>query len=174
MGNTLFEFDKVLRLPESLRAELQRVHGRLLRECELSKVLKTENGILISVGDVVTYTLLKHGFSPKVAVVDYKTKRENIELEEIKNFGDIVYCVRNPPGTITPEFAKRIKDAINHDGNVRLEVDGEEDLGVIPAVIYAPVGGIVIYGMPDTGLVLLKVTDDDKKSALEIVRNMEV
>ena len=41
-------------------------------------------------------------------------------------------------------------------------------------MIYAPVGGIVIYGMPDTGLVLLKVTDDDKKSALEIVRNMEV
>ncbi len=174
MGNMLSEFDKVLKLPENLRAELQKVHGRLLRECELSKVLKTENGILISVGDVVTYTLLKHGFSPKVAVVDYKTKRENIELEEIKNFGDIVYRVKNPPGTITPDFAKRIRDAINYVGNVRVEVDGEEDLGVIPAVIYAPVGGIVIYGMPNTGLVLLKVTDDDKKSALEIVRNMEV
>ena len=53
-------------------------------------------------------------------------------------------------------------------------MDGEEDLAVLPAVILAPQGAIVIYGMPNTGLVIITVNDEHRRNALAIVEKMEV
>ncbi len=165
------ELDKPLILPNNLRAELKKVHGELVREQELASILAGK--FVITVGDVVTFTLLKLGLKPNIAIVDYKTKREKIEFEEIKKFGDVIYAVKNPAGSITPELWNAIKSAIELKKNVRLDVDGEEDLAVIPAVILAPLGAIVIYGIPNTGLVVLEIKEEDKKTAQQIIENME-
>jgi len=53
-------------------------------------------------------------------------------------------------------------------------VCGEEDLATIPAVVYAPIGSIVIYGQPKEGVVLIKVTPETKLRFAEMLRNMEV
>ncbi len=166
------ELDKPLRLPASLRPELQRVHGELVPEDELKE--KLSGKIVIAVGDVVTYTLLRMHIAPKVAIVDYRTKREDVVFEEIRKFGEEVYRVRNPAGYITPELWNAVKKAIESPGKVRIDVDGEEDLAVIPAVLFAPEGAIVIYGMPNTGVVSITVNEEHKRNARRIIEQMEV
>jgi uncharacterized protein (UPF0218 family) len=44
-------------------------------------------------------------------------------------------------------------------------VDGEEDLAVIPLVIAAPNGAIVLYGQPHQGVILRRVDFEAKKTA---------
>ncbi|TOF02143.1 DUF359 domain-containing protein, partial [Vibrio parahaemolyticus] len=61
----------------------------------------------------------------------------------------------NPPGTITEELLDAIIKAyeINKTGNkVLIVVDGEEDLAVLPCVITAPPGTVVLYGQPGEGV----------------------
>jgi hypothetical protein len=48
-------------------------------------------------------------------------------------------------------------------------VDGEEDLAVIPLVIAAPDGIIVIYGQPGEGIVLNEVDEGAKAKAAEML-----
>ena len=166
------ELGKPLRLPSSLRPELQRVHGELVPEEELKE--KLSGKIVIAVGDVVTHTLLKMHIAPKVAIVDYRTKRGEVVLDNIRSFGEEVYSVRNPPGYITPELWSAVKKAIESPKKVRIDVDGEEDLAVLPAVLFAPKGAIVIYGMPNTGVVSITVNDEHKRNARRIIEQMEV
>ncbi len=172
MVNMHSELDKVLHLPEELRAELKKVHGKIVSEGLLRELL--EDRYIITVGDVVTDTLLKLGIEPNVAVVDYKTKRNAVEYERVIRFGKKVMSVHNPPGTITPELWSSLKKAIQEEKSVRIDVDGEEDLAVIPAVLFAPQGAMVIYGIPNTGLAVIEVTDEDKKNAIRIIEKMEV
>jgi len=43
-------------------------------------------------------------------------------------------------------------------------VDGEEDLAVIPCVLMAPEGSLILYGQPGEGVVLVE-TDKVKETA---------
>ncbi len=172
MANTLSELDKPLILPQKLRAELRKIYGEIKSEEELTALL--HGRIFYSVGDVVTYTLLKLNLLPNVAIVDYRTKRENVNFDLIRKFGEEIMEVRNPPGTITPELWHAIKIAIISEKRVRIDVRGEEDLAVIPVVYFSPMGAIVIYGMPYTGLVALEVNDVHKRNVAKIIEEMEV
>ncbi|AGB04371.1 hypothetical protein AciM339_0483 [Aciduliprofundum sp. MAR08-339] len=170
MESMPYELDKPLILPEHLRGELQRVHGILLEEDEIKNI----EGMIICVGDVVTHTLLKMGIKPKMAVVDYKTKRGEMVFEDVRSFGERVFRVENPAGTITPGLWDAVKKALISEKNVKIVVDGEEDLAVIPVVFFAPLGANVIYGMPNTGLVLLKITPEERDKVKDLIKKMEV
>jgi len=170
MGNMPSELDKPLILKEATRKKLQRVYGELIGEEELHNI----KGDIFAVGDVVTHTLLKFNIEPKIAIVDYKTKRGKAVYEDVMEFGEEIVKVRNPPGTITPQLWNAVRIAMNSPKKVKIEVEGEEDLAVIPVVFFAEIGANVIYGMPNTGLVLLKVTDEDKRMVKEIIKEMEV
>ncbi len=172
MGNMPSELDKPLQLPKHLRKELKKVHGRIVRDEALHKVVAGH--YIICVGDVVTYTFLKLNLMPNIAIVDYKTKRNAVNYALVEKFGEKVIKAKNPAGTITPELWNAIKNAIKSNVPIRIDVDGEEDLAVIPAVIFAPKGAMVIYGIPNTGLAVIEVTDEDKKSAMHIIEEMEV
>jgi len=76
-------------LPDKLRDKLKEPIGQLVDEEKLLKILKHEKHV-VSVGDQVTYTLLKHGISPIFCVVDFKVKRNKIPSdfnELIRSFG---------------------------------------------------------------------------------------
>ena len=170
MENLPLELDKPLKLKEETRKKLQRVYGKLVT----LKELKNLQGKIVTVGDIVTETLLKMGKSPHVAIVDYKTKRGAYRSAVIENFGEEVIEVENPPGTITPALWNAVRQAISSRKSVKIVVKGEEDLAVIPAVHFVPIGATVIYGMPNMGVVLITVTKDDKKKVREIIQEMEV
>ncbi len=167
-----FGLDRSLILPEKLKKKLRKVHGKIVNEKDIKK--HVSGRFIISVGDVVTYTLLKNGIEPNIAIVDYRTMRRDVNFEIIRNFGDEIIKVRNPAGRITPELWNAVRESINMNGKIRIDVDGEEDLAVIPCVFFVSIGAIVIYGMPNTGLVVLEVTEEDKKNVREIIKEMEV
>jgi uncharacterized protein (UPF0218 family) len=72
--------------------------------------------------------------------------------------------VKNPAGSITDELVRALSDAVLHPP-VTIFVEGEEDLAVIPLVIAAPEGTVVLYGQPHEGVVLRTVDDTAKNTA---------
>jgi GTP-dependent dephospho-CoA kinase len=170
----------VYRLTAALRDRLKTPFGRLYRgsgeEC-LRGVLRGLNtpAKIISIGDVTTYYLLKSGIVPDICIVDDLNMRLPVDHEMKKgtaheSFKDVT--VKNPPGVITQELIDAIKDNMRSKKPVRIFVDGEEDLAVIPACEYAPVGAIVLYGQPHEGVVAVEVTEEKKRETLSLMEKM--
>ncbi len=155
-------------LPEELREELSKCPG------EVKEYVMHPGGICIAVGDVVVKELVDNNTPPNIGVVDYKTRRGRIDWE-YRGF-DLLLRVRNPPGHITQDLISTIDVAfksVERGWRVLVEVDGEEDLASIPAIIHAPIGATVIYGLPDTGVCYIEVNEEIKKKAEEVLAKME-
>ncbi|WP_338098605.1 GTP-dependent dephospho-CoA kinase family protein [Methanolapillus africanus] len=116
---------------------------------------------VVSVGDVTTYNLISAGIFPKLCLVDRLTKRlpvpEHISPASHSNYCDI--RVKNPAGTISDEMVLAVQEALLSDSNIRICVDGEEDLASIPVIAFSKPGTLVLYGQPDEGMVVVTVTD---------------
>ncbi|WP_297464308.1 GTP-dependent dephospho-CoA kinase [Thermococcus sp.] len=167
------------RLTPELRGELKRPLGRLIRG-EIPEPYRRirdelEGKLVVTVGDVVTENVLKLGIRPDLAVYDHRTKRRDY-TPQIDDDA-LLITVRNPPGTITKALLNAIRKGFGLAGKgrrVRIVVDGEEDLAAIPAVLYAPIGSVVLYGQPDEGVVLIRVTPECKRRCGKLMSKMEV
>ena len=153
-------------LPDEFRKRLKEPLGFLLDEKGLIEAVKTRR-VIISVGDMVTFTLLKHGVKPDVAVFDFQCKRRVCSgkmKELLGSYGDVKLRVRNKPGTISEELWNAIKEAYSlcRNKKVSVVVDGEEDLASLAAISLAPSDVTVIYGLPDKGVLLIDVTEKEK------------
>lgn len=163
-------------LPDDLKDTLKGYIGQLVDEPTLLKLLKQEKYI-VSVGDKVTYTLLKHGFSPVLCIVDFILERKPYPTEMkacIQAFGKIHLKIKNPPGTITDELWDAINSVFQNllAGPVCIEVDGEEDLASLAAIYLAPPGVTVIYGLPNKGVVVVQATTTHKQKVKEVLDRM--
>ena len=63
----------------------------------------------------------------------------------------------NSPGTISAASWEVIAEALRI-GNSAVVVEGEEDLLVLVAVSVAPFLSLVVYGQPNVGIVLVRVS----------------
>ena len=163
-------------LPNNLRDKLKEPMGRLVDEKKLLKILKKEKYI-VSIGDKVTYTLLKNNIEPVFCVVDYHTRRGNCSeeiIKKIKSFGEKKVTIKNPQGTLTDELIESVKEGFKHlkPGYLRIEVEGEEDLASLPAIFYAPAVVTIIYGLPDKGVLVVRPTKENKEKTKEILDKM--
>jgi len=163
-------------LPDNLRDFLKKPVGQLVDEKELLELLQNETYI-VSIGDMVTYTLLKNEIEPIFCIVDYKTRRgecssEMIEL--IKSFGNKSVIVENPPATISDDLWNVIEMAYENlkIGSLRIEIEGEEDLASLAAIYMAPSDVTIIYGLPDKGVLVIKPTPENKRLVKEILDKM--
>ena len=118
---------------------------------------------ILTVGDYVTYTLLKHGVDLKLAVIDGKVMRAKWSRVKPKKFIKTV----NLPGTITKEAWAALSDALS-EGVRFVFVDGEEDLLVLPLILMVGDKDLVVYGQPGLGMVLV-LCDKSKKEIVERV-----
>jgi hypothetical protein len=75
---------------------------------------------------------------------------------------------KNPPGTISDELVRAIRDAVG-DPPALIFVEGEEDLAVLPLVLEAPLGAVILYGQPGEGVVLREVDREAKALAAAFV-----
>ena len=80
----------------------------------------------------------------------------------------IVSRVKNPPGSISDELMEGLKEALKHP-QVMIFVDGEEDLAVIPLVIAANEGTVILYGQPGEGVVFRLVDREAKEKARDML-----
>lgn len=122
---------------------------------------------VISVGDFTSDVLEKLGAVPKLEIVDLKTKRSGSYPHRE---GAII--IENPQGCITDGLVNAIRDVLDAQGNGRIEVVGEEDLAVIPAVMYAKTGSIVAYGVPDRGMAYIRVNKEARIRVRSIYERM--
>ena len=163
-------------LPDNLRDLLKEPIGQLVDEKQLLKLLK--NGkYIVSIGDLVTYTLLKHKIEPVFCIVDFKTRRgvcSSEVIEVIKSFGKKSIVVQNPPATISDDLWNVIEMAYENleIGSLRIEIDGEEDLASLAAIYLAPSDVTIIYGLPDKGVLVVKPTRENKKFVKEVIDKM--
>jgi len=165
-------------LPDSLRSELKSPLGLLIRGSvdetveklrELIDSIKPEK--IISIGDVVSESMLRNGLKVDVFIVDNRSMRKPREPLHFKV--DKILTLTNPAGTINSEAWHVIGEAINSMGLVKVLVDGEEDLLTMVAVLLAPENSIVVYGQPGEGAVVIKVDEKSKKRISEILDRME-
>jgi uncharacterized protein (UPF0218 family) len=165
-------------LPDELRDKLKKPIGKFfVDERELLIFLKNEKYI-VSVGDQVTYTLLKNNIFPIFCIVDFKIERGNyspVLKKLIKSFGKKTLTVKNLQGEISDELWSAIKNAYNvlEKGSLRIEVLGEEDMASLAAIFLAPRNDVtIIYGLPDKGVVVVKATDENKLKVKEVLDEM--
>lgn len=169
---------KDLRLPRELRGELKRPLGLLVRgdPQETMDVLRRlveekRPSLLISVGDVTSRNILGAGLPLKVAVIDNRVMREEVEPWFPKGWRE--FHVKNPPGTIRGEVWAVLEEAINLNKGAVVIVEGEEDLLTLPVIALAPIGSVAVYGQPREGIVIVEVTEERKRWTLEFLRRME-
>jgi len=163
-------------LPDNLRDRLKEPMGELVDEKRLLKLLKDEKYI-VSIGDQVTYTILKNDFEPVFCIVDFKTHRGGCSseiVELIKSFGKKSVVVQNPSGAISDDLWRVVELAFENleAGSLRIEVDGEEDLASLAVIYLAPRDVTIIYGLPNKGVLVVKPTNQNKKKVKEILDEM--
>ena len=140
-----------MKLPDSLRDQLKIPLGILLPESQVDKTnIKkhlSENSYIVTVGDRTTEKMIEFGLIPSLQIIDGKEKRAKREPPKLANATELT--VDNPAAEITPQSIDIIKKAFTMQPPIRLCVNGEEDLLVIPVCIYAPENAIYELKYPN-------------------------
>ena len=164
-----------MHLSNDLRDQLKTPLGNLIRDNDPNKenIIKKKSieSIIITVGDRTTENLLQLGVKPQIQIVDGLEKRSKRVVPTDDKTNTKLFC-KNPPGEITDESMKVIQEAFSSEPPVRILVDGEEDLLVIPVCMYAPENSVVMYGQPNEGLVIVTVTPEIRAKVQKILDTM--
>lgn len=164
-----------MKLPKNKRSRFKEPKGRLFKNTK--KAIRYLDSLdykqIATVGDVVTSEFLKNGLNPDIVCVDFTVMRSPVEeeiREIIEKYSVPQTKVKNPPGYITEELRKSIRQA---EPPLKIVVEGEEDLAAVPAVLYAPENSIVAYGQPSKGVVLVEVSEKKKEEFSELLNLFE-
>ncbi len=163
-----------MKLPENLRKALKNPIGILVKDQNVSRAtllhFLSADSYIITVGDATTEKMLYFNIIPSLQIVDgleKRAKRKPPQSSATKLFCD------NPAGQITQQSIDTIRNAFGLKPPLQIVVNGEEDLLVIPACIYAPQNAIVLYGQPNEGLVVVRVTDELRNKTKAILNLMK-
>ncbi len=131
--------------------------------------------LVITVGDMVSNTLLEKKVTPNIMIFDYKTERESYEplRAKVEAMGGNTVTVENPAGLITRDLVREVKAAVSRREKTRMKVEGEEDLAALVCAALAPDGACMIYGLPKKGMVLLRIDGQAREKARSIIYEME-
>ena len=167
--------DVYLVLPEGMRDELKVPLGPVVQEEEMAPLLEGK-GPVCTVGDMTTETVHRLGFTIQLAIVDYMTKRRSDPRweEVLADVGERSISVENPAATINAGMYNHIIFSWDLGAPVKMVVTGEEDLATLPAILHAPEGATVIYGIPDTGLCLVQVDARARDVVTDVLRRLPV
>ena len=161
-----------MKLPENLREDLKIPLGDLINDVDVNnKNIQTKinpKSVLITVGDRTTENMLQLGLKPQIQIIDGLEKRNQRIVSTDDAVNTNLSC-RNPPGEITKESIQVIQKAFSSEPPVRITVDGEEDLLVLPVCIAAPENSVVMYGQPNEGLVIVHITPEIRAKVQKIL-----
>ncbi len=165
-----------MKLPENLRDQLKIPLGKLIFEEQTTRenILKEipQDSFIITVGDATTEKLMNFGIVPSLQIVDGQEKRVTREPPSASNIKTNLTC-NNPAAQITSEAIDTIKKALESETPVRILVNGEEDLLVLPVCLYAPEDAIIMYGQPNEGLVVVQINTEVRNKTKSILELMD-
>jgi len=172
---------KCLKMPEYLRSSLGRgflgvvVCGTEEYVTEkIIELVRNCRGVVV-VGDFVCSRLLKHGYTPKVCVVDGLSRRAPTETVLPTHFSKVVKC-SNPRSYICTDPAEKIADAVRESaeaGSILISVEGEEDLLALTSLATSPPGWCVVYGLPGCGAEVVHIDEETAETARKILELFE-
>ena len=140
------------------------------QKSEIQKYL-SENSYLITVGDRTTEKMINFDLVPSLQIIDGQEKREKREPPKSQFTTELT--VDNPAAEITFQSISAIKKAFTMKSPVRIFVNGEEDLLVLPVCIHAPDNAVVMYGQPHEGLVIVEITAEIRNKVQTLLDLME-
>ncbi len=166
------DYEGRLVMPEELRPLLAEPLDKILTGKAIEEAIQDARaGFVITVGDVATKTFLDAGIIPTLSIIDGKVGRK--PFHEVVDRLQPTLAVQSGPGFISKKAVQAIHDCFTHPSSPithhAILIDGEEDLLVLPAIIYAPLGTVLYYGQPGEGLVEVVVTDDMKTKAIGLL-----
>ena len=164
-----------VKLPDSLRDQLKIPLGILLpigqdNKENIQKYL-SDISYIITVGDRTTEKMIDFDLIPSLQIIDGLEKRQKREFPKLGNASELT--IDNPSAEITLQSIEIIKKAFTMNSPVRLTVNGEEDLLVLPVCIHAPENSVVLYGQPNQGLVLVQITTEIRNKAQTLLNLMK-
>ena len=174
----LFEAQEEFVLTEKERDELRQPIGKITKDMKDVLSVIDDKTLLIAVGDIVAASVQQAGRLADINIIDGKTRRHNLETTNI--LSDVAMTHRateNPAGIITQEAANTLFAAMKDYNTTRtkqlIDVTGEEDLLAIPAILLAPLHTVVLYGQFDKGIVVVSVSEQNKKRVQELFRKFQ-
>ena len=169
-----------MRLPEHQRAALKAPLGVLLPDSEVSAAgvmrMIPDGSYVVTVGDRTTERLIGFDIIPSLQITDGLERRRPRPHPDLaggkrggRQYVATLMRVDNPPAEVTQESIDAIRRAFSAPPPVRIHVNGEEDLLVLPACLHAPEGATVLYGQPGEGLVITAVTQEVRNKSAELL-----
>lgn len=157
-------------IPDGIRDEFKTLLGRRIDENDLRTY-----GSPIVVGDVVSLTARKVGIVPRLSVYDGMTERRAMTgfARLVRDEGLRETAVANPPGTITREMCDAVENALKEKPPAIIRVDGEEDLALMPCILFAPLGTVIVYGWPGKGMMAVETDVEVKEKIRKLWKRME-
>lgn len=129
----------------------------------------------IAVGDICLSNALEHN-EPMLGIYDNIVQRKPSTdqiKQKINTWKAKKQTVENPPGTISTQAINAIKQALSNKEKTKIEINGEEDLLVLPCMIYAQEGVNIYYGQPNESMVVVKTNQKNKEKAKKILEEMK-
>jgi len=137
---------------------------------ELNLIIRRDHPSRVTaVGDVVSGETLAAGIPVDLRIIDQISMRKpsaSFKIEARKT-----YHVKNPAGVVAQESWDAIKKAMK-ERDVLILVEGEEDLLTLPCIVESPNDGLVLYGQPSQGLVVVHTLPDTRTEAGLILGRM--
>ncbi len=158
-------------LPDRLRQVLRMPLGSITT-LDTASVFQ---GRIITVGDITTDTFLQQGIVPDLAIIDCYTRRKPYKSFDSFGFPKEIRVQRvvSGPGYISSEAFAMIRTWENDPSRLVLLVSGEDDLLVLPMVLFAPAGSYVWYGQPEEGMVSVLVDTEVKQTVVSLLEQFE-
>ncbi len=164
----MFVLEK-LRIPKEMREELREPYGKLFDD--IKKAIKHVKGtVMVSVGDEAGYTLQSAGIKPDIIIVDGKIRRK--PTDNIVGMDYDTIRAENETGYLTHELWMGVDRSMKAGKPVKIQVDGEEDMAVLPVMILGSYGMSIIYGLFDKGVCVLKIDEETRKTARNLIRKI--
>lgn len=174
----LFQGKKQYLLAESEKEAFRTPIGPITTDME--KVIRAipSGSLVIAVGDIVSISIQQAGRIADISIIDNKSRRQILEPTQfLVTENSHKRSVHNPAGSITAEAVTNLREAISDFEATHAEqlivVSGEEDLLTIPAVLLAPLHTVVLYGQFDKGIVVVTVSEQNKKHVQNLFRKFQ-
>jgi cytidyltransferase-like protein len=157
---------KNLVLPENLRFALQKPWGQVINEIPND----LDASRVVAVGDATAQRFNAKNLGQFLSIVDFLINREVkfSQLSEMGFTGQQILQVKNPAGAIAPELFQVIETVFKTKMPTVIQIDGEDDLAVLPVLLIAPLGFNIFYGQPNEGLVQVIVSEENKEKAYQL------
>lgn len=156
---------------EEDRKKLKKPRGPVFKGEKFVEELQKRNySKLIAVGDRVSKDVAESQVSADLYIVDGLVQREETDRHHFNQINaERTFQVENLAGEISEKAWKTVRKASALQCPTMVEVDGEEDLLAIPALMFAPEDTLVVYGQPGEGAVLMEANEGNRDFVEDLV-----